>query len=114
MEKDNIVDITEKTIQNFVEPMRPSEEIRDQLDMGYKYENNIVEFFEIRPRWNDPSIIDHHSFAKAKFIKSRQVWTIYWMNSSLKWKKYEPMPETKTIHKVCEIIKNDEYSVFFG
>ncbi len=108
------IDLTEKTIHDFVESIRPPQEIRNQLDMGYKYENNTVEFFEIRPRWNDPSIIDHQPFAKAKFVKSRQVWTIYWLPSSLKWKKYEPQPEVKSIHKVCELIKNDEYACFFG
>lgn len=83
----------------YEEKRRPAKEIRSELDIGYSYQNYTVEIFEIRPQWNDRSVMQHHSVAKAKYVKSKNVWRIYWMRANLKWTAYQPEPEVKEINR---------------
>lgn len=42
MKKDNqIISLQEKIIQEFIEKRRPSENVRDKLDIGYSFENQV-------------------------------------------------------------------------
>ncbi|MDO8532506.1 MAG: DUF3024 domain-containing protein, partial [Dehalococcoidia bacterium] len=54
----------------------------------------VVEFFEIRPDWQDASIIRHHPYAKIRFVKNQQVWKLYWRRASEKYESYRPFPES--------------------
>jgi hypothetical protein len=110
-----MIDFVAKQIEMFIEKFRPAEEeIRKELDYGYSYQKNTVELFEIRPQWNDASKIHHHPFAKARYIKSKEIWKIYWMRGNLKWTAYDPQPEVKGIDQFLEIVEQDEYHCFFG
>jgi len=100
--------------ETFMKQRRPSIEVRSELDLGWKLENQSIEIFEIRPQWNDASIIRHHSFAKATYVKSQKIWKIYWMRSTLKWEAYEPYALAKTIEEVLEVVNKDDYNCFFG
>ena len=44
------VDIIE-IMENFTEERRPPTEIRDELDLSYKIENQSIIIFEIRPKF---------------------------------------------------------------
>ncbi|MBT4971396.1 MAG: DUF3024 domain-containing protein, partial [Thiotrichales bacterium] len=44
--------------------------------------------FEIRPQYSKPNVKIEISVAKATYVKSREVWSIYWMMSDLKWHRY--------------------------
>ena len=101
-------------IKENVENMRPPEHIREQLDIGYTFENNTLEIFEIRPQWNDPSKIQHSPFVKARYIKSKNIWKIYWLRGNLKWYPYDPHPETDSPTSLFEIINKDEHHCFKG
>lgn len=109
-----VVDLIAKRVEKFIEKKRPPEEIRSKLDYGYSYKKSTVEIFEIRPQWDDNNIIHHHSFAKAKYVKSKNVWKIYWMRGNLKWAAYDPQPEVSTIDQFLEIVDQDAYHCFFG
>ena len=69
--------LIEKIMQDFIEEIRPPEEIRPQLDMSYKIEAQSVLIFEIRPQWNDPTIIREHPLAKATFVKTQNIWKFF-------------------------------------
>ena len=106
--------LLEHEIKKLTEELRPATTIRDKLDIGYKFQNQTLEIFEIRPRWDDSSIINNHPFAKAKFIKSKSIWRIYWLRANLKWELYEIVPEVKRISEFFKIIREDKYHVFKG
>lgn len=106
--------ILERQIEEFIEQLRPKEEIRHELDFGFSFKNNVVEIFEIRPLWNDNSKTAHYSVARSRLIKSRGVWKIYWMRADLKWHLYQPLPEVKTLQEFLEEVKRDPYGCFFG
>jgi hypothetical protein len=106
--------ILEQEIKQFLKEIRPPIEIRSKLDIGYSFIENSLEIFEIRPRWDDPSIIMNSSVAKTKFIKSKNIWKIYWKRANGKWVIYDPKPEVKTLSEFFKILKKDEYCVFWG
>jgi hypothetical protein len=106
--------ISDSIISENIEKMRPAEHIRNQLDIGYTFENNTLQIFEIRPQWNDPSKIQHSPFVKAKFIKSKQIWKIYWLRGNLKWYSYAPHPTTDSLADLFEIINKDDHGCFKG
>ena len=108
------IDFNEVQIKSFVEEMRPPKSIRDQLDIGYKFEKNTLELTEIRPQFQNEKVKTNFSFAKAKFIKSQNIWKIYWMRASGKWELYEPNPEVTNLREFFEIVDEDEYCCFKG
>lgn len=109
-----MINFTEKRIKTFVEAMRPPVEYRDELDIGYQFEKNSLEIFEIRPQWNNRKNILHLPFAKARYIKNKEIWKLYWMRGNGKWESYQPNPEVTSIDEVFQIIDEDEYHCFKG
>jgi len=57
----------EKAIGLFMAKRRPPVHIRDKLDLGYRIENQSVEIFEIRPRWDRPSEKMESPVARATY-----------------------------------------------
>lgn len=108
------INFIEKQIELSVEQLRPPKEIRNQLDIGFIFSNNVLEIFEIRPKWDDESKNIHTPVAKCKYIKTQECWKIYWMRANGKWEAYPPNPETKTILGFFEILKEDKNSCFWG
>lgn len=111
-------DIERKRIENAVEAFiarrRPPAHLRDQLDLGYRFDGRSVEIFEIRPLFDDPAQKLEHAVGKARYVKSRARWLVYWQRADLKWHKYGPMPEVHTIAAFLKLIDEDECGCFFG
>jgi hypothetical protein len=108
------INLLEIQIRKFVDSMRPPEEMREQLDVGFTFENNTLELFEVRPRSNKRDEMMYFPFATAKLIKSRGIWRLFWKRASGKWESYEPVPEVKDLAGLFEVIKKDQYGCFFG
>ena len=104
----------EKAVEKYLDSCRPPVEIRNQLDIGYRLEGQVIEIFEIRPKWNDPSEKSERPVAKVKYYKSRDEWKIYWMKSDLKWHSYEPIAKVKFLEVFFEILDADAYGCFWG
>lgn len=69
--KSEIIDLNHLTVHEYIEFKKPENlEIRKMLNYGYSYEAKTFELFAIRPVWSNPSEIQHHPFAKIKFIKT--------------------------------------------
>ncbi len=111
--KEQIVEI-EKAASKYMYYNRPPIEIREQLDLGYRIEGQNVYLLEIRPRWNKPDEIMESAIAKTTYIKSRNMWKIYWMRGNLKWYHYEPVPFVKTISDFFDLVATDELGCFWG
>lgn len=80
----------ERDLARFMERRPPPPQIRKELDLGYKTEDQSVEIFEIRPDWRDKTVTRTTPVAKATFIRSRNQWRVFWMRRDLKWHGYEP------------------------
>lgn len=111
-------DLERKKIENvlyaFIEKIRPAPHIRSQLDYGFDISGQSIELVEIRPQWDNKSIIHRHPFAKATFVKTQQVWKVYWLRASGKWQGYEPASTAFSVEDFLSIVKADGYGCFFG
>lgn len=104
----------ERAIAAFMEKRRPPPHIRSQLDLGYRIEGQSIEIFEIRPAWGDPEKILELPLAKGTYVRTQDVWKVYWQKRDLKWHRYDPDPEVKSIEEFLDIVDRDEYGCFFG
>jgi hypothetical protein len=108
------INFEDKIIANYIESVRPPVELRKKIDLGYSFTNNEIIFFEIMPHWNDETKVHQSPFVKAKYVKSRKIWKIYWMRANGKWELYEPNPIVHSITSFIEIVEEDEHGCFRG
>jgi hypothetical protein len=104
----------EKAIAAFMAKRRPPVHLRDKVDLAFRFDGRIVEIFEIRPRWDHPEEKVEEAVAKARYLKSRDLWLVYWQRADMKWHKYPPMPEVNTIQGFLRLVDEDAYGCFFG
>lgn len=104
----------EKAIAAFLERRRPPAHIRDKLDLGFRITDQSVEIFEIRPNWRNPKEKLELAVAKATFVRTQDVWRVYWQRADLQWHRYDPDPEVTTVDDFLRIVDEDEYCCFFG
>jgi len=104
----------QQLLDNYIENIRPSENIRKELDISYRIINQSVEIYGIRPQYDNPKQINNIEIAKTTYVRTQDVWKIYWMRSDLKWHGYEPNPEVETLSYFLDIIQEDSYGCFWG
>jgi hypothetical protein len=104
----------EREIEKFLVDNRPPTHIRNEVDFGYRIENQSVELFEIRPEWNNPQNKIEIPFAKASFVKKEKLWKIYWQRQDLKWHSYKPAPNVQYFEEFLSIVSEDANACFFG
>ena len=104
----------QQILDKYIEKIRPPENIRKELDISYRINNQSVEIYEIRPQYDDPKQINNIEIAKTTYIRTQDVWKIYWMRSDLKWHEYEPNPEVEKLSNFLNIIEEDKYGCFWG
>jgi hypothetical protein len=103
-----------EVMENFLAKRRPPEHIRPELDIGYKIEGQSVYVLEIRPQWNNKSVIREYAIAKATYVKSKAHWKVFWMRANLKWYPYDPKPTVKKLSDFVKQVDEDEYGCFWG
>lgn len=105
----------EKVVGAFVEKHRPPPHIRHQLDLAYRLNGQSVEIFEIRPGWRGaPDEIREQPVAKATFVRTANLWKVFWMRADLKWHAYPAMPQVGTIDRFLALVAEDKHACFFG
>jgi hypothetical protein len=104
----------EVEVGRFIETHRPPEHIRDQLDIGFRLENQSIVLFEIRPRWDKPQEKMESPVAKATYSKVQQAWKVYWMRADLKWHRYDPTPEVDQLGSFLRLVDEDKNACFWG
>jgi hypothetical protein len=106
--------LNQQALTWFMARRRPPEHIRSKLDIGYAVVRHTVDLFEIRPDWQDSTIIRHTPIARVKFVRTRKEWRLYWMRRDLKWHAYEPGEVHHTLLEALTIVDRDAYGCFFG
>jgi Protein of unknown function (DUF3024) len=104
----------EQDLEKFMELHRPPPHIRPKLDIGYRIAGHSVEIFEVRPNWQNAKETMEHPVAKATFVRTRNLWRVFWMRQDLKWHRYEPNPETQSLEAFLAVVGRDEHCCFFG
>jgi hypothetical protein len=103
-----------EAMENFMAVRRPGPEIRHQLDLAYKIVDQQVIIYELRPRFDDETKIMEFDVAKATFVKSRNIWKVFWKRANGKWNGYDPALTVKTIYDFVKLVDQDEYGCFWG
>lgn len=107
------LDIIE-VMENFLGRRRPPEDIRPQVDIGYKIQGQSIIIHEIRPLWNNLREKIEEGVAKATFVKKDNSWKVYWMPGDLKWRSYAPCPVIPDLKTFVRLVEEDEYHCFWG
>ena len=111
-------DLEKKRIENaldkFLAKRRPAPHIRKDLDIGYRLTGHSIELLEIRPQWDDPSIVRERPFAKATYVRTQDCWKVFWMRATLKWQGYEPNATVASIDEFLGVVDRDQYGCFWG
>ena len=101
-------------LENFLNRIRPPEEIRQRLDIGYRIDNQSIIIYEERPVWNQPGEIRQGDFAKATYVKSNGIWKVFWLRANLKWDAYDPAPLVKSLQQFVKLVEEDKHNCFRG
>jgi GTP-binding protein EngB required for normal cell division len=104
----------ETLVGQYIEEQRPPERIRDQVDLSYSIEDQSIEIFEIRPRFDNPEEKVREMAAKTTWVKRQQIWKVYWQRADLKWHIYEPVPQVDTLEEFITLVEEDEFACFWG
>ncbi len=104
-------------INNFVGTLctlRAPESIRDKLRYKYTIENHDVILYEIRPRWDKSDEKTGRPCAKLTFVRSQNIWKLYWHRANGKWHAYGPLKSSRDLAELIAEIDTDPNGCFFG
>ena len=104
----------EKLVGRYVEAHRPDPSVRAKLDLAFRIDKQSFVIYEIRPQWDNPKRKLEYPAAKATYVKSRKLWKLYWMRADLKWHRYPPLPESKSLETILDEIERDPHGCFYG
>jgi len=89
--------------------------IKRHVDHDYEIDGQSVTIIEVRPLWRGkPGETTGHAFAKFRYVKTSELWHIYWMRQTGKWELYEPAPSACSLDEALDIVETDAYGCFFG
>ena len=98
----------------FAEKHRAPPHLRHELDFSFRIEGQSVEFFEVRPSWQDKAKKLEHPVAKATYNKTKKTWRVFWRRADGRWHSYPPSPEVATFEEFLDLLGKDEHTCFFG
>jgi hypothetical protein len=101
-------------MENYIAKVRPRPEIRHQLDFGYEIDGQSIILTQIRPSFRNPDKTISTGYAKATFIKGKDIWKIYWKRADNKWHLYKPFPVVGQLDHFLKIVDDDTEYCFKG
>ena len=88
--------------------------VRDQLRIGFRVEGRSVVLFESRPAFLPPHEWQEEPVAKFTHVKSTNRWKLLCMFRDLKWRGYEPFPESHELSTLVDEVRRDPTGIFWG
>ena len=93
---------------------RPSLHLRDKIREGQRFTGQSIEFFFVRPVFSCPGRHVEEPIAKVQYVRTRQVWRLFWKRADNRWHGYEPRREVASLELALRTIHEDAYHCFFG
>ena len=103
--------VIQRKMATYIEKIRPNVEIRAKLDIAFRVDGQSVYVYEIRPDLNGRILTS--DIAKTTYVRTENVWKIYWMRADLKWHAYETT-NLKTLVGFIKTVEADKYGCFWG
>jgi hypothetical protein len=88
--------------------------IKDKFSLEYRIKGHEVLIYEHRPQWDNPKKWIDSPDAKLKYVRTSNVWQLFWQRANGKWVSYEPFPISKDLRSLVEEIDADPHGCFFG
>ena len=104
----------ERAMGVLLEKHRPPAHLRSKIDIAVRIDDRNVEVLEIQPRWDRPKEMIERPIAKATYVKSQNLWKVFWIRRDLKWHRYEPAPEVRSLEEFAKLVRDDKHACFFG
>ncbi len=104
---------TIEIMENYIAKVRPPIEIRPKLDLEYQIEGQSIILNEIRSAWDNPKKTLTLGYAKATFVKSKNIWKVYWVRSNGEWYPYDP-PTARSLKDFLLLVDEDKFGCFHG
>jgi len=104
----------ERAMGVLLEKHRPPAHLRSKVDIAVRIDDRNVEVVEIRPRWDRPKEMTERPVAKATYVRSQNLWKVFWIRRDLKWHRYEPTPEVQSLEEFAKLVRDDKHACFFG
>jgi hypothetical protein len=103
-----------KIVNAYMEKRWPPVYLRDQVDLSFRIKNHSIETFEIRAAFNDPQRMVEIPIAKTTWVKTQQIWRVFWQRADLKWHRYAPQPGVKSLEDLLMLWKRTNTLVFMA
>jgi hypothetical protein len=104
------IDRTVGALCRRLSPPRLAEELR----VVYEVNGHSVLIFEERPPWRGTGEWTRLGVAKFRYVRSRGLWSLYWMRRDLRWHLYEPEAATADLAALVAVVDEDTHGAFFG
>jgi hypothetical protein len=104
----------EKLVGALVEERRPPPHLRSEVDLKFRIEDLSLEIFEVRASWRGDGTTTENLLAKTTYVKTKNLWRVFWLRSDLKWHSHPRVPQVGTIEEFLALVAEDEGSYFFG
>ena len=112
-----LTDIQRRQVEALLDPIcvLPTDaRVRSQLQRGFRIEGLSVILFESRPHFMPPHEWQEEPIAKFTFVKSANSWKLFCMFRDLKWRAYEPFPESPDLGRLVGEVRADPTAIFWG
>lgn len=103
-----------EVMENFIDRNRASDDIRQQDDLSYKIEDQSIIIYEVMPHWDNPEEIIEIDIAKATYVKTRDLWRVFYIKSDARWHIYYPHAVVKTLREFATLVEMDDHGYFWG
>ena len=112
--EDEIASHTAVIEEHFWSRRRPPLHLRDRIREGQRFTDQSIELFFVRPAFERPGQHIEDSIAKVQYVRSKDVWHIFWKRADGKWHRYAPRPEADSLATALAVIHEDPHGCFFG
>lgn len=105
--------LVEKLLAPICAP-HPDPAVSSKLRHGFRVEEYSVVLFDSRPSFLAPDDWHDHDVAKFRFVKSRETWQLFCQFRDLRWRAYEPLPESPDLAVLVSEVRADPTGIFWG
>jgi hypothetical protein len=87
-------------------------ELRQKLEIVYRFEGNRVYLAERRPDWQNPSVRKDEDIAQFRFGVATGLWTLYYLDRHLKWHRLQGYEPSSSLANLLPVV--DAEPIFYG
>ena len=112
-----LTDIETRKVKKIVGALcseKTPDHLKDKLRFEFEIEKQNVIIYEVRPMWKNPSEFTKMPIAKLTYVRTENIWKLYWKRASGKWVLYEPKGSSKDLRYLVGEIEEDAHGCFFG